>query len=84
MIETGEFVRVSVSDSGVGIPQAELHLLFDRYRQLSSAKKTKQKGTGLGLAICKLIIEAHGGQITAQSEQGKGTTFSITLPTAVR
>lgn len=84
MIETGEFVRVSVSDSGVGIPQAELHLLFDRYRQLSSAKKTKQKGTGLGLAICKLIIEAHGGQITASSEQGKGTTFSITLPTSVR
>ena len=84
MIETGEFVRVSVSDSGVGIPQAELHLLFDRYRQLSSAKKTKQKGTGLGLAICKLIVEAHGGQITASSEQGKGTTFSITLPTSVR
>ena len=80
---TGEFVRISVSDSGIGIPQAELSLLFDRYKQLSTAKKTKHKGTGLGLAICKLIIEAHGGQITASSEQGKGTTFSFTVPAKV-
>jgi signal transduction histidine kinase len=81
---SGEFVRVSVADTGIGIPQAELGMLFDRYKQLSSAKKTKHKGTGLGLAICKLIVEAHGGQITASSEQGKGTTFSFTVPTRIQ
>ncbi|MGB2869160.1 MAG: hybrid sensor histidine kinase/response regulator [Bacteroidota bacterium] len=76
------FVRTTVADTGVGIPQSELPLLFDRYKQLSTAKKTKQKGTGLGLAICKLIVEAHGGRITVTSEPGKGTSFSFIVPLA--
>lgn len=79
---TQQFVIVSVADTGVGIPPAELPLLFDRYKQVSSAKKTGQKGTGLGLAICKMIVEAQGGWIKAESTVGKGTTFSFTLPVA--
>ena len=83
-LETGmhsnQAVRVSISDSGVGISAEELKTLFERYRQASSAKQTRHKGTGLGLVICKLIIEAHGGRIAAASERGKGTTFSFTLP----
>ncbi len=84
LTESGDFVRVTVADSGVGIPQSELSMLFDRYKQLSTAKKTKHKGTGLGLAICKLIVEAHGGQMSVVSEQGKGTTFGFTIPTRVQ
>lgn len=73
-------VAVEVSDTGIGIPTDEIPLLFTHYRQVSSAKKVKEKGTGLGLAICKLIVEAHGGVIEASSSQGKGTTFMFMLP----
>jgi signal transduction histidine kinase len=57
-------------------------MLFERYRQTSSSKIVKQKGTGLGLVICKLIVEAQGGRVTVESEPGKHTTFSFTLPVA--
>lgn len=73
-------IRVSVTDTGVGIKADEISLLFEQYRQVSSARKTKEKGTGLGLAICKLIVEAHRGTIGVQSEPGKGSTFSFVLP----
>lgn len=76
------FVRVKIADSGVGIPQDEIPLLFKRYKQTSSARTTKHKGTGLGLVICKLIVEAQGGTVGVQSELGKGSTFSFTLPVA--
>ena len=73
-------VQVSVSDKGLGIPAHELPLLFERYKQVSTASKVKQKGTGLGLAICKLIVEAHEGTISAESEPNQWTTFRFTLP----
>lgn len=73
-------VRVSISDKGLGIPAHELPMLFERYKQVSTASKIKQKGTGLGLAICKLIVEAHEGTISAESEQNQWTTFRFTLP----
>lgn len=74
------FIKVSVSDSGVGIKADEISLLFEQYRQVSSSNRTKEKGTGLGLAICKLIVQAHGGTIGVTSEVNKGTTFTFTLP----
>ena len=77
-----QFVQICVSDNGVGISAEELPLLFERYKQVSSAKIVKQKGTGLGLVICKRIVEAQGGRISAESEPGKRTTFSFTLPVA--
>ncbi len=76
------FVRIEISDNGVGISQEEISMLFKRYKQVSSARTTKQKGTGLGLVICKLIVEAQGGTVAVQSEIGKGSTFSFTLPVA--
>lgn len=76
----GGFIKVSVSDSGVGIKPDEIPLLFEQYRQVSSSTKSKEKGTGLGLAICKLIVQAHNGTITVSSELNKGTTFTFTLP----
>jgi two-component system sensor histidine kinase/response regulator len=76
------FVRVNITDNGIGIPKEEVPLLFERYKQGSSARTVKQKGTGLGLVICKLIVEAQGGQIAVESDPGKRTTFSFWLPVA--
>lgn len=73
------FVQVSIVDTGKGIPQEELPLLFDRFYR---AQGSVGKGYGLGLAIAKEIVRAHGGDIWATSEQGKGTAFNFTLPTA--
>jgi signal transduction histidine kinase len=78
--DNGNGVMVQVQDSGVGIPRKEIPSLFQKYRQASSATVSAQKGTGLGLVICKMIIEAHGGKIWLDSEEGKGTTFTFTLP----
>ena len=78
--EESKVVQVIVKDDGLGIPKAELPYIFDRYKQVSTAKKTHVQGTGLGLAVCKLIIEAHGGTISADSEVGVHTTFYLTLP----
>jgi signal transduction histidine kinase len=80
--EKKDVVQVSVTDTGVGIAQEEISQLFERYKQVSSAKRTKQKGTGLGLSICKLIVQAHGGRMSVESEVGKYTTFHFTLPIA--
>jgi signal transduction histidine kinase len=79
----GSAVRVWVKDSGVGIPAAEIGHLFEKYRQTSSGKTSEQKGTGLGLVICKMIVEAHGGKIRVESEEGKGSTFIVTIPCLV-
>ena len=81
-VEVKKTILLSVTDTGIGIKPEEKELVFERYRQASSAKAVKQKGTGLGLAICKLIVEAHGGTIAVDGEPGKGTTFRFTLPIA--
>lgn len=76
-------VCISVSDNGIGIPEDKQKILFTKYSEIgndTSGKNTRQS-TGLGLYITKGIIDAHGGTISIQSAQGKGTTFTITLPT---
>jgi two-component system, NtrC family, sensor histidine kinase KinB len=75
----GNFVAVSVADTGTGIPQEYLPHIFDKFVQVPGAATG---GAGLGLAISRLIVEAHGGQISAQSEPQKGSTFTFTLPVA--
>jgi PAS domain S-box-containing protein len=77
----GGEIRVEVQDSGVGIPCAEVGKLFQKYRQADNTRALAHKGTGLGLVICKMIVEAHGGKIWLESEEGKGTTFYFTVPT---
>lgn len=72
-------VAVSVSDSGSGIPSEYLTRIFDKFVQVPGAQAG---GAGLGLAISKSLVEAHGGQISVQSEVGRGTTFTFTLPVA--
>jgi len=70
---------IEVSDTGIGIPAAELPHVFDRFYRVSSAGASTT-GTGLGLAIAKRIVEVHGGQIAADSAVGQGTRFRVTLP----
>lgn len=70
-------VVVSVTDTGAGIPPSDLPHIFDRFY-----KSRDSRGTGLGLAIAKNLVQAHGGEISASSEVGKGTTISFTLPFA--
>lgn len=74
-----EFVRVSVSDNGIGIPESERDHVFEEFRQLDSSNTRKFEGTGLGLNISKRIIEAHDGNIDFTSKVGVGTTFFIDL-----
>jgi CheY-like chemotaxis protein len=71
---------VTVSDTGVGIPDSEIPKLFKLDEQYTRDGLDGEKGTGLGLTICKEIMEKHGGKIAVRSELGKGTTFSLTFP----
>ena len=75
-LEQGRYIRISVRDSGTGIPQEHLQKIFDPYFT------TKQKGSGLGLATVYSIVKRHGGHVTVESRLGSGTTFSVYLPIA--
>lgn len=77
---SGNDVEVSVSDTGIGISMDDMPKLFDKFRQFGRVNGPGEKGTGLGLAIAKGIIAAHKGLIWAESELGKGTKISFTLP----
>jgi signal transduction histidine kinase len=74
----GGQVRVSIQDTGMGIPQEELPILFSQFRRLKGAAKIE--GTGLGLFIVKTIIEAHRGTVMAESVEGQGSTFTVRVP----
>lgn len=75
-------VVVSVKDTGIGIPQEHLNSIFDKFYQVEGSLQRSAGGTGLGLAITKGLVEAHQGKIWVESEIGKGSTFSFTLPIA--
>jgi two-component system, NtrC family, sensor histidine kinase KinB len=75
-----EWVRFSVSDTGKGIPSQYLPRIFEQFFRVP--EQGKESGVGLGLAIVKEIVEAHGGAISVESQEGKGSTFTITLPRA--
>ena len=73
-------VVLYIADQGIGIPTADLPKIFDRFYRVDSSLRRSTAGAGLGLYLAKAIVEAHGGQIWAHSEPGKGTTFFIGLP----
>jgi signal transduction histidine kinase len=73
-------VEVSVSDTGLGIPQEDLGRLFERFYRVDKARSREMGGTGLGLAIVKHLARAQGGDVRVESEVGEGSTFTFTLP----
>lgn len=74
---------VSVIDSGIGIAEGDRASIFEKFKQAGDTLTDKPRGTGLGLPICKQIIEHHGGRIWVESETGKGSIFSFTLPLSI-
>jgi len=71
---------LQVSDTGIGIPESHIERIFERFYQVDGSPSRRYGGTGLGLALVKEIVQAHGGQVSARSQVGKGSTFRVTLP----
>jgi signal transduction histidine kinase len=75
-------VAIAVQDTGIGIAPADQEAVFEEFRQVGRHYTSKQEGTGLGLALTRRFVELHGGTIRVESEPGKGSTFTFTLPLA--
>ena len=77
---SNEFVEISVKDNGIGIEDEYLDMIFDRFKQVDKSLSRNTEGTGVGLSLVKSIVELHGGSIYAESEFGKGSKFTVKLP----
>ncbi len=75
----GKGAVVYITDTGIGIPETDLPHIFDRFYRVDKARSRAEGGSGLGLSICKQIIEIHGGSISAESEVGRGSTFTVKI-----
>jgi signal transduction histidine kinase/CheY-like chemotaxis protein len=82
--ETDKAVRISVTDTGIGIRLEDQEVVFEEFRQIEGNTDAASEGTGLGLAITKRLVEQQGGKISLESEPGKGSRFSFTLPAGSR
>jgi len=78
----GASVRIDVEDNGVGISREHREVIFEKFRQVGDTLTQKPAGTGLGLAICRQIVVRLGGRLWVESEPGRGSVFSFTLPLA--
>jgi signal transduction histidine kinase len=78
--QRGNDVLVQVRDQGIGIPAEHLNQVFDRFFRVDGTLTRQTGGSGLGLPICRGLVEAHGGKIWVESEVGKGSVFSFTVP----
>lgn len=75
-----ECVVISITDTGIGIPNESQHIIFDEFRQVSEGLGRRFEGTGLGLTITKKLVELIGGEISVESKPGKGSTFTVKIP----
>ncbi|MFH2145195.1 MAG: ATP-binding protein [Candidatus Omnitrophota bacterium] len=80
--EIDDVVKVDIADTGIGIPNKDLPRLFERFYRVDKARSRELGGTGLGLSIVKHIVQAHNGEVSVQSVEGQGSTFSFTIPKA--
>jgi heavy metal sensor kinase len=78
--EKEEFLKIIVSDTGIGIAKEDQERIFNRFFRVDKARSREEGGSGLGLSICKWIVEAHHGEIKVESELGKGSSFIVKLP----
>ena len=78
--DKNEFVEISVKDNGIGIEEKYLDMIFDRFKQVDKSLSRNTEGTGVGLSLVKSIVELHGGSIYAESEFGRGSKFTVKLP----
>jgi signal transduction histidine kinase len=76
----GSEVAIRISDTGIGIPEAKLSRIFERFYRVDRARSKETGGTGLGLSIVKHVAENHGGRVTVESTPGEGSTFIVCLP----
>jgi signal transduction histidine kinase/class 3 adenylate cyclase len=76
----GDLLELAVEDTGVGIPEADLQHVFDRFRRVARVAVRSTHGSGIGLALVKQMVELHGGHVVARSRKGSGSRFTVTLP----
>lgn len=76
----GRHAVVTVADTGIGVPEAEMPRLFERFHRIENARSRSNEGSGIGLALVQELVGLHGGTITAESTEGKGTAFTIRIP----
>jgi signal transduction histidine kinase len=77
----GERVELTVADTGMGIPEAELPHIFERFHRVCDARSRTHEGTGIGLSLVQELVNLHGGEVTVESAEGRGTTFFVSIPT---
>jgi len=80
---SGERVELVVADTGVGIPEAELPHVFERFHRVGNTRSRTYEGTGIGLALVQELVKLHGGEINVESAEGRGTTFTVSVPPGV-
>jgi signal transduction histidine kinase len=80
LARSGNWVKVSIADTGTGIRPEDGSRIFDKFYQVSHPEQPKANGTGLGLPIAKALVEMHGGRIWLENQAGQGSIFSFTLP----
>jgi two-component system sensor histidine kinase SenX3 len=76
----GDRVAIVVRDHGIGIPSRDLERIFERFYRVDRARSRETGGTGLGLAIVRHVVQAHGGEVTVDSREGEGSTFTVYIP----
>jgi two-component system sensor histidine kinase SenX3 len=79
-VRKGDRAAIVVRDHGIGIPSRDLERIFERFYRVDRARSRQTGGTGLGLAIVRHTAQAHGGEVTVESHEGEGTTFTLLLP----
>lgn len=77
----GEAVELTLRDTGIGIPPEEIHRVFERFHRVEDARGRTQEGTGIGLALVQELVKLHGGSVRVESTLGRGSTFTVSIPT---